>query len=245
MKYLYVVYAILTFLLFFLGLLPLFFIFSLFAAWGRKVIWRLVQFWSYSWFFLLGFRTRKIYEAPLDSKEQYIVVVNHISYIDVPIIFRAIPFFVRPLAKFELGKIPLFGFLYKQLAVTIDRANGKSKLEGIRQLKTTLEEGSSILIFPEGTFNETEEALKSFYDGAFRIALETQTPVLPVVFLDALERWHYNSFWSLRPGRNRVVFLPKVEVASYGTDIKRLSEDVHRMMTDTIHKYKKLPGTVR
>ncbi|RQO30905.1 1-acyl-sn-glycerol-3-phosphate acyltransferase [Taibaiella sp. KBW10] len=241
MKYIYVLYALLTFILFFLALLPFFFILSLFGAWGRKAIWRLVQGWSYVWFFLLGMRTRKIFEAPLDKNEEYIVVVNHISYIDVPIIFRAIPFFVRPLAKFELGKIPLFGFLYRQLAVTIDRANGKSKLEGSKQLKNTLEEGSSILIFPEGTFNETGAPLKSFYDGAFRIALETQTPILPVVFLDALDIWNYKSFWSLKPGKNRVVFLPKVAVAPYGTDVKRLSAEVHRQMWDTINEYKKLP----
>ena len=239
MRYLYVIYALLTFVIGFLVRLPFIVLFSLDGVRGRKAIWRLVQWWSYEWFFLIGIRSRRIFEAPLDPKKgPYIVVANHISYIDIPILFRALPFYARPLAKHELGKIPLFGFLYKQLAVTIDRSSGKSKLQGTIKLKDTINEGGSILIFPEGTFNETEAPLKSFYDGAFRIAIETQAPILPVVFLDALTLWHYKSFWSLRPGINRTVFLPVIETSQYGKDMHRLKEDTFRAMEKAIQQYK-------
>lgn len=239
MRYLYVLYALITFVIGFFTLLPFFIILSLDGKKGRIAIWKLVQIWSHVWFFLLGIRTRKIYHAPLDKKQgPYIVVANHISYMDIPILFRSIPFYARPLAKFELGKIPLFGFLYRQMAVTIDRSSGKSKLAGMKQLKQTLNEGGSILIFPEGTFNETEAPLKSFYNGAFKIAIETQTPVLPVVFLDALSLWHYKSFWSLRPGMNRAVFLPAIDTKPYGHDVKRLKEDTYRAMEQVILQYK-------
>lgn len=239
MHYLYVIYALLTFVIGFLVRLPLILLFSLFGVRGRKAIWKLVQLWSIEWFFLIGIRSRRIFKAPLDSEQgPYIVVANHISYMDIPILFRTLPFYARPLAKFELGKIPLFGFLYKQLAVTIDRSSGKSKLAGVYKLKDTINEGGSILIFPEGTFNETGAPLKSFYDGAFRVAIETQAPILPVVFLDALSLWHYKSFWSLKPGINRTVFLPVIDTTQYGKDMHRLKEDTYKSMEKAILEYK-------
>ncbi|MNU16965.1 1-acyl-sn-glycerol-3-phosphate acyltransferase [compost metagenome] len=239
MRYLYVIYALLTFVIGFLIRLPFILLFSLDGVRGRKATWKLVQLWSIEWFFLIGIRSRRIFEAPLDpNKGPYIVVANHISYMDIPILFRTLPFYARPLAKFELGKIPLFGFLYKQLAVTIDRSSGKSKLAGVHKLKDTINEGGSILIFPEGTFNETGAPLKSFYDGAFRVAIETQAPILPVVFLDALSLWHYKSFWSLKPGINRTVFMPVIDTARYGKDMHQLKEDTFKSMEQAILQYK-------
>lgn len=239
MRYLYVVYCILLFVVFFLVLFPFFLLFGFFAAWGRKAVWQIIRGWSYVWFFLIGMPAKRIYRQKPDKKKNYIVVANHVSYIDTPLIFRTIPFFVRPLAKKELASIPLFGRLYKQMAVLVDRSDASSKSKSIHLLRRTLQREGSIFIFPEGTFNETGDPLRPFYDGAFRLALRTGTDILPVIFPDTIKRWHYSSLWKWSPGINRAVFLPEVPVSGFEpNDIQGLKKHVFDLMWKAMLEYK-------
>ena len=239
MKYIYTIWAALTFIICFLIVFPFILLFLLFGNLGRKWTFYLTKIWAHTWFFLIGMYTKKIYEAPLDKERKYIVTANHSSYIDTPLIFRGLPFMVRPLAKFELGKIPLFGILYRQMAVTIDRSSTASKSKGVQQLKKSLQEEGSIFIFPEGTFDEHNDILKPFFDGAFRIAIQTQTPILPVLFLDTAKRWHPSSFWNMSPGVNRVVFMEPIEVSDYQQeDVKALKAVVYSRMQACLEKYR-------
>ena len=70
----------------------------------------------------------------------------------------------------------------------------------MRLMWRMLKKECSIIIFPEGTFNETEAPLKEFYDGAFRLAINTQTEIWPVLFPDTVDRWHFSHWWKLWPG---------------------------------------------
>ena len=104
---------------------------------------------------------------------------------DIPIIMKAIrkqPF--RILGKSEMAKIPVFGFLYQHAVVMVDRSNAVKRAESVAKLKAFIRKGISVVIAPEGTFNMTANPLKEFYDGAFKIAIETQTPIKPILFLD-------------------------------------------------------------
>lgn len=238
MRIVYSLYCITTFVIFFLLLFPAFLFLSLFGQWGQKVSWRVIRAWSYAWFFIMGMQVKIIYKARPDKRKQYIIVANHIAYLDTAMIFRTIPFYAKPLAKAELAKIPLFGFLYKQLAVLVQRDDDKSKTRSVNQLKHYLESGGSIFIFPEGAFNETEEPLQSFYDGAFRLAMETNTPVLPVIFPDTKQRMHYSSIFKFSPGITRSIFLPEVHPENYArSDIKGLKAKVRCVMYDEVKQY--------
>jgi 1-acyl-sn-glycerol-3-phosphate acyltransferase len=105
-------------------------------------------------------------------------------------------------------------------------------------LKSVIKKGISIFIFPEGTFNETGQPVKEFFDGAFRIAIETQTPLKPVLFLDTHARQHYNSVFSLNPGRSRSVFLAPVPVAGLtSADLPALKKKVFAMMEEKLKEY--------
>jgi 1-acyl-sn-glycerol-3-phosphate acyltransferase len=98
-------------------------------------------------------------------------------------------------------------------------------------LKSILKKGISVLVFPEGTFNLTHQPLKEFYDGAFRIAIETGTPIKPVLFLNTYDRMNYKSIFLLNPGRSRSVFLPQVDVEGLTVkDVAVLKEKVFEMM---------------
>ena len=78
--------------------------------------------------------------------------------------------------------------------------------------------------------------MKFFYDGAFRIAIETQTPIRPAVFLDAFDRLSPHSIFSLNPGRSRSVFLPEIEVDKMDT-IESLKLKVYQCMEDALMRH--------
>ena len=85
----------------------------------------------------------------------------------------------------------------------------------------------------------THHPLKQFYDGAFRIAIETQTPILPTLFLDTYDRLNYKSIFSLNPGKCRAVYLPETSTAGLSAeDLPMLKEKIYRQMEDGLFRYK-------
>lgn len=235
---LYASYCILSFILLFLIFFPFFLLFGILGY--RKTIWYIIRFWSILWFGIIGMSTHTKYVNPqVFSRKQKgtIIVANHQSYLDVPLIFRAIPIMCRPLAKYELAKVPLFGYLYRQMAVMVDRSNPVSKRKSIMDLKKVVGKGEHIFIFPEGTFNETAKTFIPFYDGAFKIALDTQTNIVPVLFLDTARRFHYSGIFNWTPGRNRVIILEEIDISQYTQgDVKRLKKDVFNIMSRAMHQ---------
>jgi 1-acyl-sn-glycerol-3-phosphate acyltransferase len=119
--------------------------------------------------------------------------------------------------------------------VMVDRESETARSRSVQQLKRILAKNISVVIAPEGTFNTTGKPLKEFYNGAFRIAVDMQVPVLPVLFLDAYDRLHYNSVFSLTPGRSRAVFLKEVEP---GNDANLLKEKVYNEMESSLIRHK-------
>ena len=107
------------------------------------------------------------------------------------------------------------------------------------QLKSVIRKGISIVISPEGTFNTTHKPLKEFYDGAFRIAIETQTPIKPVLFLDSYDRNNYKSILSFSPGKARIVYLDEIPVEGLTVkDVKYLKEKVYKVMEEKLIAYR-------
>jgi len=95
--------------------------------------------------------------------------------------------------------------------------------------------------YPEGTFNETGEPLKDFYDGAFRTAVETQTPIKPILFVDNNDRLCWRSIFSLTPGICRCVYLDEIAVDGYTTkeEIQILKKTVFIKMEEGLVRYRK------
>jgi 1-acyl-sn-glycerol-3-phosphate acyltransferase len=89
-----------------------------------------------------------------------------------------------------------------------------------------------------------ERPLKEFYNGAFKLAIEMQVPIQPVLMVDALDRMHFSSISSLSPGKNRVVYLPTVYVDNYTLDdLELLKQQVHQMMEDGLRRYRNYPAS--
>jgi 1-acyl-sn-glycerol-3-phosphate acyltransferase len=240
LRWLYCVYAFALFVVFMLLVIPFVLIGSFFGkVRGGNFIYRLCSWWGDGWFFLIGIRHRNLYEVPHVRSKQYIFVANHISYLDAPVIVKTLRQHVRVLGKVEMSKVPLFGFIYRNAIVTVDRSSAEHRAKSVRILKSVIKKGISIFIFPEGTFNETRQPVKDFFDGAFRIAIETQTPIKPVLFLDAYDRLHYRSIFSLNPGRSRSVFLAEIPVAGLTSqDVPALKQKVYGIMERKLREYK-------
>lgn len=238
-RILYCLYAVITFIAIMILVIPFVIIGSLFGKIeGGNFIFRLCMLWGDLWFFLIGIRHRNLYETPHDKKKHYIFVANHISYLDAPIIVKTVRQPIRVLGKIELAKVPVFGFIYRNAIVTVDRSSAENRARSVRVLKSVLSKGISIFIFPEGTFNMGDQPLKEFYDGAFKIALESQTPIKPVLFLDSYDRMHYRSVFSLLPGKSRAVFLEEIPVDGLTTkDVEQLKKKVYDIMDSKLRAY--------
>lgn len=243
LQLLYCVYAFILFVIIMLGVFPFVMLALLFGKLtGGNLIYKLCMIWAKVWYFLIGVSHQEIYEYLHDPTKQYIFVANHISYMDIPPLVLIAHQPIRILGKYEMVKIPVFGWIYRAAVVLVDRKNAETRSKSVRALKSALRHGISIFIFPEGTFNMGSTPLKNFFDGAFRIAIETETPIKPVLLVDTLERLHYNSIFSLTPGKSRVIFLDEIPVQGLTMqDIPLLKEKVYDIMDAGLRRYRTYP----
>ena len=113
--------------------------------------------------------------------------------------------------KKELVKLPIFGFFYKRTCILVDRSSSKSRFAVFERAQRRINQGLSICIFPEGGVPEDESImLDEFKDGAFRIAIEHQLPILPMTFGDVKKRFSF-TFFSGSPGKMRIKIHKPVE----------------------------------
>lgn len=208
-------------------------------------VYIICRYWGKILYFLLGIKHIDLFEAVHDFNRPHIFVGNHNSYMDIPTIVQLKHQPIRPLGKFESSKIPLFGLIYRNAVVMVDRSNPDKRAQSLRNLKAALEKNISIFIFPEGTFSMTEAyPLKSFYSGAFKLAIEMNIPIQPILLVDAVDRMHYSSLFSLTPGKHRVVYLETIQVAHYTINqVEELKQKVYDSMDQGLRRYRNYPTT--
>lgn len=208
---------------------------------GKKFTWlgyTFLKIWS--WIFSkLTFIHYSFYGRENFKKgRSYIYVSNHTSFLDIPGLTMMIPGEFRPLAKKELLKIPVFGWIAQSAAVIVDRSSGESRKKSMDKLKMLLKEGLSILIFAEGTQNRTKEILQPLKDGAFRIAIDTQQPILPMVVVGAGPLMAPGTI-EMHPGYVKVVVGPEIATAGLGyQDMGKLKQLVYDAMSKMILEHR-------
>lgn len=233
------IYGFAVFLLLMFLLLPFFLIaFSLPRPTNGNMVYKISYVWARLFFIFTAIRYREVSENRPSESSSYIFVTNHISYLDIPMMILATKRFpVRILGKAEMTKIPVFGWIYRAGAVTVKRESQQARKESLAELKAFLQEKISILLCPEGTFNMTEKPLKDFYNGAFKLAIELQKPIIPIVFPDTYNRMNYRSIFSLTPGLCRAVFLPAIPAAGHSEDeVSPLRDRVYDVMEQELLK---------
>ena len=177
-----------------------------------------------------------------DKKGQsFMFVANHVSMLDIMLMFYTVknPFVF--VGKKELTKIPVFGTFFKRTSIWVDRGNPKSRLEVFDHAQAKIKKGYSICIFPEGGVPENESLiLDEFKDGAFRLAIEHQLPIVPIVFSDNKKRFPY-SFFSGSLGLCRSHILPEIPVA--GLEMNNRKELKQKVRTIILNKLTSLIQT--
>ncbi|MFN0037358.1 MAG: lysophospholipid acyltransferase family protein, partial [Saprospiraceae bacterium] len=165
----------------------------------------------------------------LDPKQSYVLVGNHNSSLDFILNGHAFPGVFRFLAKQELLKIPVFGFIVRKMCLIVDRSSAMSRARSVVALKQQLAEGWSIFIYPEGSRNLSGQPLAPFFDGAFRIAIQTGAPVAVQTIVNI--RHITANGAGLRPGTVRVVWETPIPTGGLGAgDIGTLKEQAEGLM---------------
>lgn len=229
-KYLYLFWTLLVFTFFMILFLPGFLIPPLFGDKGVRVTYFFLRLWSWV-FSKLNFIPYKISgREHIKRGKSYIYVSNHTSFLDIPGLCLALPGQFRPLAKKELLKIPIFGWIARAATVIVDRSSHDSRVKSLEKLSKTLEKGISILIFPEGTQNRSKELLQPFKDGAFRIAVETKQPILPIMVMGAGPLMPPGKF-EIYPGKIKVLIGEEIPTDPYvAKDLGQLKAVVFEKM---------------
>ena len=232
---LYAIWTYLVWLIIMIILTPFVLVPHLFGRRFGNRFFRLLWLWAFLFAKLTFIRIKVEGEKNLDPSKTFIYVCNHNSFLDAIAVAYAIPGHFAPLGKIELGEMPILGWIFKAKLVLVDRSNPESRKKSTQKLIRTLKkERSSILIFPEGTMNRTDQILTPFYDGAFRIAIETKTPLVPMVILNSKNLMPPNSLQP-KPGRMKIIFGSPWNVDHMTLlNVKDLKKSFHDQMKETI-----------
>lgn len=227
---LYIFWVFLVFTVFMLLFLPGILIPGLFGQRAVSVTYFFMKLWSWVFSMLTFIRYDMVGRENIVKGESYIYVSNHTSFLDLPGIAMTIRGQFRPLAKKELLKLPVFGWITRVTCVVVDRSSNESRKTSLNHLKEILEMGINILIFPEGTQNRSKEILQPFKDGAFRIATDTQKSLLPMVVLGAGKLMPPGTI-HLRPGRIKIVVGKEIPIEGMsGADLKQKTFEIMTQM---------------
>ncbi len=211
-------------------LLPLILLPAVAGEATRPVSFFGLKVWAMIFRTFTGVRYRTIGQERPNRHAAYIYVSNHTSFLDVPALPLFIPGQFRPLGKKELLKIPVLGWIIGTVCVIVDRSSSNSRNRSILALKQLIQRGVSVFIFPEGSMNRTEKPLRPFYDGAFRIAIETQTPVLPMVIINAGNLYRPGTAY-VKPGEIKVKFGKPIAIDNLtAKDVPTLKQLTHQTM---------------
>jgi 1-acyl-sn-glycerol-3-phosphate acyltransferase len=195
--------------------------------------------WMRIFFFLTGIRLKIKGKENFKKGENYIVVCNHNSLMDVPVATPFIPGTNKTIAKIEMSKIPLFGLIYKRGSVLVDRKDKDSRRNSFKKMKDVLEAGMHMCIYPEGTRNKTGQPLKEFHNGAFRLAVETAKPILPAVLFNTKKVLPPDKLFFLWPAKLEMHFLPAVHV-SPNDNYEELKMRIFNLMSEYYTSNKQL-----
>ena len=197
---------------------------------GSVLFIKIARLWMNVWLRLVGCPVTVIGKNNFAKGTAYIVTCNHNSLMDVPLTSPYIPGANKTIAKKSFAKIPLFGWFYTKGSVLVDRNSDASRRKSFEDMKRVLKQGIHMCIYPEGTRNRTGEPLKKFYDGAFKLAVETKTAVIPTLIFNTKKALPINKSFYFLPHKLEMHFLEPVTPGTNTVD--QLKEKVFAIMKD-------------
>jgi 1-acyl-sn-glycerol-3-phosphate acyltransferase len=226
LRTLHTYYAFVVFVILFIMLFPLFLIPIIFPR-QFHLVGVLNRWWAYLFFPAIFIPYKIECRSELDSNKQYLFCPNHFSYLDIASMgFNPInAIFV---GKNDMENIPLFGYMYRKLHITVDRSSLKSRMNTLLRSMQAIDEGKSIMIFPEGgILTKHPPEMVNFKDGAFRTAVEKQIPIVPVTIPFNWIILPDHPLLRIKRGLMKVIFHEPIETTGYTVDrIEELKDRV-------------------
>jgi len=199
-------YFLLYFSLTLMLLFPLFYIFLLSPSF-YPIAFKLKRFWAWLLVFGGGVIPSVKWKYKPKKSETFVIVSNHSSYLDIVVSYCFLDNYFIFMGKQELRKLPLFRIFFKDMNITVDRKSKVHSHKAFVRAAKELSLGKSVMIFPEGTISKKAPLLQPFKNGAFKLAIDLQIPILPVTFLDNFRLLEDKPYFRgiMRPGRSRIV----------------------------------------
>lgn len=183
LRRLHTIFVALIFIGVFVVLLIPFMIIIQVPSWNRYVA-HLNRIWTKLFYSLTFMRLEIVRSEQIDHKGTYVFCPNHTSFLDIPIM-GATPTDFMYVGKNAMEKVPIFGYMYRKLHITVDRSSLKSRHNTFVRSKEAVDNNRSLVIFPEGgIFSDHPPNMIAFKNGAFKVAIEKQIPIVPVTILD-------------------------------------------------------------
>ena len=195
---------------------------------GQDLFIKISRLWMYVWLRLVGCPLTVKGKNHFEKNTAYIVTCNHNSFLDIPISCPFIPGANKTIAKASFTKVPLFGWFYRKGSVIVDRKSDMSRRKSFDAMKKVLASGMHMSIYPEGTRNRTNEPMKKFYDGAFKLAIATNNAIIPAVIFNTKKALPVNKFFYFIPHKLEMHFLDPVPVSGQTAD--QLKDKVFEIM---------------
>lgn len=229
---------LLNFVLGLLVLYPFFYLLLSKKKWF-PLAFRLKRFWA-NWILLIPglfvHIDRKIEEDALPHPCIY--CSNHVSYLDIVISYLLIPNYFVFMGKQELNKAPLFRIFFREMNILVDRKSTTSAHRAFMRAAAEIKSGHSVFLYPEGTISSGGK-LRPFKNGAFKLAIEQQVPIVPITFLNNWKLLQNGGFLKShgRPGISRIVIHePIATVGMTEDDLVSLRSRVHAIISTTLEK---------
>lgn len=206
---------------------------------GSKISYFFMRLWAIHFTFPNGGIGFKVHgQEKIKHIRTAIFCANHNSFLDTPAAVWAIPHTLKPLGKAELLKVPIFGLIYRFVTIIVDRKDPESRRKSMIAMKQQLVEGVSMLVFPEGSMNTGSVPMQPFFDGAFRIAVDMQQPIVPIVVVGSAERLRAKGSFNISPGNVHVYILDPIETQGLKAgQVANLREEVRNIMLDEYIKH--------
>lgn len=197
---------------------------------GQYYFIKVSKCWMNCWLFLIGCPVKVTGKENFEKGKAYVIVFNHNALLDVPLSAPYVPGPNKTIAKASFAKIPLFGWFYSKGSVLVDRKDERSRSRSFDLMKKVLASGMHMCIYPEGTRNRSDEPIKQFYDGAFRLAVAAKKDIIPCVIIGTKKAMPIDKKLYLMPTRLKMHFMPPVSTEHI--DVKELKEKVYLQMRE-------------
>ena len=178
----------------------------------------------HTWFILLfvGIYVKVENKHFLKSTKSAVITPNHSSYLDILVLYQAIPNYFVFMGKHTLKTIPIFNIFFKKMNIAVNRKSIMSGKKALERCAKELQNENSVVLFPEGTIPDDAPNMLRFKSGAFKLAIEQQKPIIPITFLSNYKRLQLSGLFSGKAGPGVAKIIIHEPISTIGMTIEDL-----------------------